>query len=54
MKPILRSQSQMLFRRGFKPNRVIRIRPATRLIFSFGRVRFGLKPKIETYEYKSD
>jgi len=28
MKPIIRYRSQLLFRKSFKPNRVIRIRPA--------------------------
>jgi len=28
MKPVLRYQSQLLFRKSDKPNRVIRIRPA--------------------------
>jgi hypothetical protein len=27
MKPIMRYQSQLLFRKSYKPNRVIRIRP---------------------------
>ena len=27
MKPILRYQSQLLYRRSYKPNRTIRIRP---------------------------
>ena len=28
MKPVIRYQSQLLFRKSYKPNRVIRIRPA--------------------------
>ena len=52
MKPVLRYQSQLLFRRSSKPNRVIRIRPVE-LRFSFRPVRFGLKPQIKTYECKS-
>jgi len=28
MKPVLRYQSQLLFRKSYKPNRIIRIRPA--------------------------
>ncbi len=31
MRPVIRYQSQLLFRRSYKPNRVIRIRPAQRL-----------------------
>lgn len=50
MKPVLRYQSQLLFRRSYKPNRVIRIRPLVKLRFSFRQVRFGLKPQIKTYE----
>lgn len=46
MKPVLRYQSQLLFRKSYKPNRVLRIRP-TKLRFSFRPVRFGLKPQIK-------
>jgi hypothetical protein len=49
MKPVLRYQSQLLFRKSYKPKRVIRIRPA-KLYFVFRPVRFGLKPQIKTYE----
>ncbi len=49
MKPVLRYQSQLLFRKSYRPNRVIRIRPA-KLKFSFRPVRFGIKPQIKTYE----
>jgi hypothetical protein len=48
MKPVLRFQSQLLFRKSYKPNRVIRIKPA-KLNFRFRPVRFGVKPKITTY-----
>jgi len=47
MKPIIRYRTQLLFRKSFKPNRVIRIRPA-KLNFAFRPVRFGLKPQIKT------
>ena len=47
MKPVIRYQSQLLFRKSYKPNRVIRIRPGVKLNFSFQPVRFGLKPKIK-------
>ena len=53
MKPVRRFQSQLLFRNGYKADRVIRISPA-KLNFNFRPVRFGLKPKITTYECKSD
>ena len=49
MRPILRDQSQLLFRKSYKPNRIIRIRPV-KLSFSFRPVRFGLKPQINTHE----
>jgi len=35
----------LLFRKSYKPNRILRIRP-TKLKFSFRPVRFGLKPQI--------
>ncbi|MCL4789342.1 MAG: hypothetical protein KJ070_21555 [Verrucomicrobia bacterium] len=47
MKPVLRYQSQLLFRRSYKPNRVLRIRPV-KLRFSFRPVRFGVRPRINT------
>lgn len=47
MKPVLRSQSQLLVRRSYKPRRSIRIRPV-KLSFSFRPVRFGVKPQINT------
>ena len=50
MKPILRYQSQLLFRKSYKPNRVLRIRPVVNLQFTFRPVRFGVKPQIKTYE----
>ena len=49
MRPVIRYQSQLLYRKSYKPDRVIRIRPA-KLNFEFRPVRFGLKPKIITYE----
>jgi hypothetical protein len=49
MKPVIRYRSQLLFRKSYKPSRGLRIRPA-KFSFVFRPVRFGLKPKIETYE----
>ncbi len=47
MKPVLRYQSQLLFRRSYKPNRVIRIRPTAKLNLVFRPVnRFGIKPRL--------
>ena len=49
MKPVIRYQSQLLFRKSYKPNRVIRIRPAEKLnlVFRPTRAGFGSKPKLE-------
>ena len=47
MKPVLRYQSQLLFRKSYKPNRMIRIRPVKQN-FSFRTLRFGLKPQIKS------
>jgi hypothetical protein len=49
MRPVIRYQSQLLYRKSYKPNRLIRIRP-TKLNFEFRLVRFGLKPKFESCE----
>jgi hypothetical protein len=47
MKPIMRYQSQLLFRRSYKPNRVMRIQPTPRLNLVFRPVnRFGSKPQL--------
>jgi hypothetical protein len=50
MKFTTRYQSQLLPRRSYKPNRILRIRPATKLSFSFRPVRFGVKPQIKAHE----
>jgi len=48
MKPIMRYQSQLLFRKSYKPSRVIRIRPVPKLKLMFRPVRrFGAKPQLE-------
>jgi hypothetical protein len=52
MRPIIRYQSQLLFRKSYKPVRIMRIRPA-RLNIEFNRARFGVKPEIRTYECKT-
>jgi hypothetical protein len=49
MKPVLHYQSQLLFRKSNRPDRVIRIRPV-KLNFTFRPARFGFKPQIKTYE----
>ena len=50
MKPVLRYQSQLLFRKSYKPNRILRIKPVTKLTFIFRPARFGVKPRIKAYE----
>ena len=47
MRPVIRYQSQLLFRRSYKPSRVIRIRPAVKLNFVFRPSRFGVKPQLK-------
>jgi len=51
MKPVIRYQSQLLFRKSYKPNRIIRIRPAQRLNVAFRPTRAG--PQINMYECKT-
>jgi hypothetical protein len=46
MRSTIRYQSQLLFRKSYKPNRVIRIRPAQRLNLVFRPTRAG--PQIKT------
>jgi hypothetical protein len=53
MKPIKRYQGQMLCRKSYKPDRMIRIRPV-KLKFVFRPVRFGLKPQFQLYEYATN
>ena len=48
MKPVMRYQSQLLFRRSYKPIRKFRIRPVPKLNLTFRPVRcFGAKPQLE-------
>ena len=48
MKPVIRYQSQLLFRKSYRPNRIIRIRPPAKPNFVFRPMRqFGLKPQLE-------
>jgi hypothetical protein len=49
MKLFSATKADCCFRKSYRPNRVIRIRPV-KLNFSFRPVRFGLKPQIKTYE----
>ena len=51
MRPVIRYQSQLLYRKSYKPNRIVRIRPIAKAAITFRPMRrFGLKPKITTYE----
>ena len=48
MKPVIRYQSQLLFRRSYKPNRLIRVRPTATQTVTFRPMRrFGVKPQLE-------
>lgn len=49
MKPTIRYQSQLLFRRSYKPGRVLRIKwePGPRLVFRAVN-QFGAKPQLTT------
>jgi hypothetical protein len=52
MKPVIRYRSQLLFRKSYKPNRVIRIRPAQKVALVVRSAPAG--PQIKTYEYETD
>jgi hypothetical protein len=52
MKPVIRYQSQLLFRKSYKPNRIVRIRPAQRLNLVFRPLRAG--QQIKKYECETD
>jgi hypothetical protein len=52
MKSVIRYQSQLLFRKSYKPDRFLRIKPA-KFNVEFRPVRFGVKPQIKTYECKT-
>jgi hypothetical protein len=54
MKPVIRyrSQPRIIFRGNYKPNGVIRIRPAQRVALVVRPARAG--PQINTYEYAID
>jgi hypothetical protein len=41
MRPVMRYQSQLLFRKSYKPNRLIRIRPAGKRNLVFRPSRAG-------------
>ena len=48
MKPVIRYQSQLLFRKSYKPDRSVRIRPVAKPSVTFRPMRrFGVKPQLE-------
>ena len=48
MKPVIRYQSQLLFRKSYKPKRLIYIRALTKPSVTFRPMRqFGLTPQLE-------
>ena len=52
MKPVIRYRSQLLFRKSYKPSRVIRIRLARKAALVVRPARAS--PQINTYEYATD
>ena len=52
MKSLIRYRSQLLFRKSYKLNRVIRIRPARKVALVVRPARAGLQN--QTYEYSND
>ncbi len=47
MKPVIRYQSQLLFRKSYKPKRITRISPQPRPAMVFRPAnRFGVKPRL--------
>jgi hypothetical protein len=52
MRTVMRYQSQLLFRRSYKPNRVIRIRPSRKRGLLFRPSRAG--PEIKTYQCETN
>ena len=52
MKQVIRYQSKLLFRKSYRPERMLRIKPA-RIKVIFRPVGFGVKPEIKTYECES-
>ena len=52
MRPVIRYQSQLLYRKSYKPSRVIRIRPAQKATLVVRPARAG--PQYQEYEYATD
>jgi len=51
MRPVLRYQSQLLYRKSYKPSRVVRIRPAPKVTLVSRPARAG--PQNKTCETRS-
>jgi len=48
MKPVIRYQSQLRFRKSYKPNRLIHHKPPVKPSVTFRPMRrFGVKPQLE-------
>src|SRR5882762_2964111 len=52
MKPVLRYQSQLLFRKSYKPNRLIRIRPVPKPSSCFVRLALDQNQKLKLMNAK--
>ena len=52
MKPVIRYQTQLLFRKSYKPVRIIRIRPAQKPTRVAPSARAG--PQFKHYEYATN
>ena len=50
MRSTIYYQRPLLLFKSYKPNRVLRIKPATKWNFVFRPARFGVKPQIKKYE----
>jgi hypothetical protein len=44
MRPVIRYRSQLLYRKSYKPNRLIRVRPARKVTLVFRPVRAAPQP----------
>ena len=52
MRPVIRYQSQLLYRKSYKPNRFNQIRPAVKASLLLRPTRAG--PQLKIYECKTD
>ena len=55
MKPVIRYQNQLLFRKSYKPNRLMHTRSAANPSVTFRPMRrFGVKPQLELVSSKAE